>query len=318
MESAVLTSHAHRADGARSRTAAGYFFALCAGAIWGTTGPLSTALYAEGARLTDVGFWRVFLASIGFALFGLYQRELYRIDWKGLLWIGGAGGLFVALFEVAFQYAIAGVGVAGAVALLYTAPVMVAILANHLLGEKLTSIRIVLALVVMAGVWLTVTGHSNDSALPTSTGATRIMGVVGGLLSATSFAGSTLLARYAVPHYGSQRVLFFELVGGTLILAAFLPLSGHVPQPPASLAGWTYIAALGIGAVLAANFFYFAAVKRIDAAPTAVAASIEPFVGATLALVLFQQRLTLLGWAGLVLVVLGVSGGYKAEADASA
>jgi drug/metabolite transporter (DMT)-like permease len=83
------------------------------------------------------------------------------------------------------------------------------------------------------------------------------------------------------------------------------------------LPGWIYIAALGIGAVLAANFFYFAAVKRIDAAPTAVAASIEPFVGATLALVLFQQQLTALGWLGLVLVVLGVSGGYKAEAESS-
>jgi drug/metabolite transporter (DMT)-like permease len=318
MESAVLTTELSPASSARGRIAAGYLFALCAGAIWGTTGPLSTALYAEGAQLTDVGFWRVFLASIGFALFGLFRQDLYRIDSKGLLWIAGAGGIFVALFEVAFQYAIAGVGVAGAVALLYTAPVMVAILANRLLGEKLTGARIVLALVVMAGVWLTVTGHADGSALPTSTGATRIMGVIGGLLSAASFAGSTLLARYVVPRYGSQRVLFYELVGGTLILAAFLPVSGHVPQPPTSLPGWMYIAALGIGAVLAANFFYFAAVKRIDAAPTAVAASIEPFVGATLALVLFQQRLTVLGWVGLVFVVLGVSGGYKTEADASA
>ena len=317
MESAVLTTQASHAGNARSRIAAGYLFALCAGAIWGTTGPLSTALYSEGAQLTDVGFWRVFLASVGFALFGLFRRELYRIDLKGLLWIGVVGGIFVALFEVAFQYAIAGVGVAGAVALLYTAPVIVAILANRLLGEKLTTVRILLALVVMVGVWLAVNGHTDDSALPTGTGSTRVLGVIGGLLSAASFAGSTLLARYAVPKYGSQRTLFYELVGGTLILAAFLPVSGHVPQPPASLPGWVYIAALGIGAVLAANFFYFAAVKRIDAAPTAVAASIEPFVGATLALVLFQQRLTMLGWLGLGLVVLGVSGGYKAEADAS-
>ena len=318
MESALLTNEVAASSRLRGRVAAGYLFALCAGAIWGTTGPLSTALYKEGAQLTDVGFWRVLLAVIGFAIFGLFQRKLFRIDLRGLLWIGIVGGVFVALFEVAFQYAIAGVGVAGAVALLYTAPVIVAVLAHRLLGERLTVARIALAFLVMLGVWLTVTGQAEGSILPAGTGSTRVMGVVGGLLSAASFAGSTLLARYAVPRYGSMRMLFYELLGGTLMLAAFLPLSGHVPQPPSSLPGWIYIAALGIGAVLAANFFYFAAVKRIDAAPTAVAASIEPFVGATLALVLFQQQLTMLGWLGLFLVVLGVSGGYKAEADANA
>ncbi len=303
-----------RASGARNRIAAGYLFALAAGATWGTTGPLSTALYKEGAQLTAVGFWRVFLASVGFAVFGLlFQRQLFRIDRRGLLWIGVAGGLCVAVFEVAFQYAIAGVGVAGAVALLYTAPVIVAILANRLLGETLNTTRIALALVVMVGVWLTVNGHAGEAGAP-ATGATRIAGIIGGLLSAASFAASTLLARRFVPAYGSQRMLFYELVGGTLLLALFLPLVGKVPQPPPTVSGWIYIAGLGIGAVLAANFFYFAAVKRIDAAPTAVAASIEPFVGATLALILFDQRLTALGWLGLVLVVAGVAGAYRSEA----
>jgi drug/metabolite transporter (DMT)-like permease len=300
---------------AQTSRAAGYLFALAAGAIWGTTGPLSTALYAEGAQLTDVGFWRILLASIGFTIFGLFRRQLFRIDRRGLLWIGLGGGLFVALFEVAFQYAIAGVGVAGAVALLYTAPVMVAILANRLLGEKLNATRLLLALVVMVGVWLAVNGQAGESATTVSL-ATRVSGIIGGLLAAAGFAGGTLIARHIVPRYGSQRMLFFELVGGTIMLAVFLPLTGHVPQPPATGAGWIYIAALGIGAVLAANFFYFAAVKRIDAAPAAVAASIEPFVGATLALTLFNQQLTLPGWLGLVLVVVGVAGGYRAEAQA--
>jgi len=35
---------------------AGYLFALGAGAVWGTTGPLSTALYAEGGTITGIGF----------------------------------------------------------------------------------------------------------------------------------------------------------------------------------------------------------------------------------------------------------------------
>ncbi|HEX7117158.1 MAG TPA: EamA family transporter [Longimicrobiales bacterium] len=295
---------------------AGYLFALGAGTLWGTTGPLSTALYAEGAELTDVGFWRILLSVLGLAAFGLFRRDLFRIDRRGLLLVGLVGGVLVALFEVAFQFAIAGVGVAPAVALLYTAPVLVALLARPLLGEALTGSRVVIAIVVMVGVALTVNGHTSDQADPAAAAGLSnfTAGILGGLLAAVSYAGSTLLARYAVPRYGSVKVLFLELAGGTLVLALFLPLSGHTPMPAETLAGWLYIVALGIGAVLGANFFYFAGVRRIDAAPASVAASVEPVVGALLALALFGQGLTPFGWVGLLMVVGGVASGYRGEA----
>jgi DME family drug/metabolite transporter len=294
---------------------AGYLFAIGAGTLWGTTGPLSTALYAEGSRITDVGFWRVLLSTLAFAFFALIaRRDLFRADRTVLLVVMLLGGALVAVFEVAFQYAIAGVGVASAVALLYTAPVMVALLARPLLNEALTPARLFTALIVTAGVWLTVTGAIIEGTIDEGAGASgRTAGIIGGLLAAGSFAGTTLLARFSVPRYGSMKVLFYELLGGTLILAAFLPLSGHVPQPPSSIPAWLYVLALGAGAVLGANFFFFAAARRIDAAPTAIAASIEPVVGALLALALFGQRLTLSGWIGLAMVVGGVAGGYALE-----
>jgi DME family drug/metabolite transporter len=303
---------------ARSTVLAGFLFAIAAGIFWGTTGPLSTALYSEGSRLTDVGFWRVLVAVIGFLLFGALRPDLFRADRKALLYVLGIGGVLVAIFEVAFQYAIAGVGVASAVALLYTAPVIVAIVARPLLGEALTTTRLVMAILVMIGVAMTVNGSHVEGTLDPAADRARSDGVIGGLLAAGSFAGTTLLARWSVPMYGSTRVLFLELVGGTLVLALFLPATGHLPQPPATAAGWLYVMALGAGAVLAANFCFFAAVKRIDAAPTAVAASIEPVVGALLALALFGQQLTPAGWLGLFVVVGGVAGGYALESGRAA
>jgi drug/metabolite transporter, DME family len=298
------------------RRLAGYAFALTAGVLWGTTGPLSTALYAEGAEITAVGFWRVLLAVGGLVAYGLWRRGLFRIDARGLLLIGGLGGALVALFEVAFQFAIAGVGVAPAVALLYTAPVLVALLAWPLLGERVTAPRLLLALLVMVGVALTVSGGPDARATQEATGAARWSGIVGGMMAAASFAGTTLLARWAVPRYGSARMLFWELVGGSVLLAALLPATGHPIALPASAAAWAYIAALGVGAVVLANLAFFAGVKRIEAAPTAVAASIEPAVGALLALLLFGQGLTASGWLGLALVVGGVAAGYRLEAPA--
>lgn len=89
-------------------------------------------------------------------------------------------------------------------------------------------------------------------------------------------------------------------------------------MPAGTLAGWVYIMSLGIGAVLGANFCYFAAVRRIDAAPASVGASVEPVVGAILALLLFGQGLTFIGWIGLFMVVGGVASGYRGEASTQA
>src|SRR5947199_47249 len=116
-----MTASAPQAPPRASRLA-GYLLALAAGATWGTTGPLSTGLYAL-MPATSIGFWRVLLGTACLALWGLaFRRELFRVDRTGWLLVGLGGGALVALFEVAYQFAIAGAGVAGAAAMLYTAP----------------------------------------------------------------------------------------------------------------------------------------------------------------------------------------------------
>ncbi len=292
----------------------GFAMALGAGVLWGTTGPLSTALYAEGAALTDVGFWRVLLGGLALAVWGIRRPDLFRVDRRGVLVVGLLGGVCVAGFEIAYQFAIAGVGVAGAAALLYTAPVIVAIAARLVLGEALTPLRLLLALGVMAGAALTVSGGSGSiEALFASQQQGMILGIAGGLIAAVSYAGTTLIGRYAVPRYGAERVLFLEIVGGTVILAAVLPALGRTPAPPSGTAAWLYMGLLAAGTVLAANFLFFGALRRIEAAPVSVATTIEPVAGAVLALALLGQNLTTVGWLGLLLVIASVAAGYMGE-----
>src|SRR5438876_10262095 len=164
---------------------------------------------------TSIGFWRVLIGTIALAVWGLlFRRELFRTGRKGWLLVGLGGGALVALFEIAYQFAIAGVGVAGAAALLYTAPVMVAVLARVILKEALTPTRLLLALLVMAGVALTVTGGSNAGAEAARLGLGA--GIAGGLLSAMSYAGTTLMAPFAVPAYGAVRVRVPHASGAAL------------------------------------------------------------------------------------------------------
>ena len=307
-----MTTGVWQATSRRTRLA-GYLFALGAGLVWGTTGPLSTALYREGAAITGIGFWRLAVAVAGFLVYGVVRPQLFRIDRTAWLLVGLGGGVLVALFEVAYQFGIAGTGVAGAAALLYIAPVLVAVLAKPILGEKLTALRVALAVVVMAGAALTVWGGSHGAGIAGVALPSLLEGIAGGLLAMASYAGTTLLARYAVPRYGALQVLFLEIVGGLVVLVIVLPLAGHPPLAPHTASAWVYVLLLSLGAVLAANFLFFAAVKRIDAAPTSVAATIEPVVGTLLALFLLDQRLSAHGWLGLAMVVGGVAASYRSE-----
>ena len=295
---------------------AGYLFALAAGATWGTTGVLSTALFHQGQDITGIGFWRVSLGVAGLVVYGLLHPEMFQVDLKGWLLVFGGGGLLVALFEVAYPYAITGVGVAGAAALLYLAPVVVAVLGRLILGEALTPLRMLLAVLVMVGVALTVSGGNVGAVL--SGGPGLKVGILGGLIAMLSYSGTTLLARWSVPRYGSIRSLFLELFGGVVMMAVFLTLFGRSPftftARPEGVAAWAFCLAQAVGPVVGANFLFFAGVRRIDAAPTAVAATVEPVVGTLLALILFGQQLTLWGWLGLLLVVGGVATSYRSEA----
>ncbi|HEX4562273.1 MAG TPA: EamA family transporter [Gemmatimonadales bacterium] len=295
---------------------AGYLFALAAGATWGTTGVLSTALFHGGQDITGIGFWRVSVGVLGLVIYGVLHPEMLKVDLKGWLLVFGGGGLLVALFEVAYPYAITGVGVAGAAALLYLAPVVVAVLGRVILGEALTPLRMFLAVLVMLGVALTVSGGNVGTVLQGGPGLK--IGILGGLIAMLSYSGTTLLARWSVPRYGSVRSLFLELFGGVVMMAIFLTLFGRSPftytARPEGLAAWTFCLAQAVGPVVGANFLFFAGVRRIDAAPTAVAATVEPVVGTLLALALFSQQLTIWGWLGLLLVVGGVATSYRSEA----
>src|SRR5436190_19757271 len=95
---------------------------------------------------TSIGFWRIIIGTIALGLWALaFHRDLFRVDRRGWLLIGVGGGLLVALCEAAYQFAIAGAGVAGAAAVLYAGPDLVAVLGRLIRGEGLAPLRCALA-----------------------------------------------------------------------------------------------------------------------------------------------------------------------------
>jgi drug/metabolite transporter (DMT)-like permease len=195
------------------------------------------------------------------------------------------------------------VGVPSTVALLYLAPAMVVATAGPLLGEWPTARRVGLAALAVGGVWLSVAGAETVS---TTFGNA---GLRWGVLAGVSYAGYTLVGRYAAPRWGSLTTVTYTTVGACAGLAMVLPATtGGGLVLPASGPAWVVLVLYGLLTVAVAQFLFFDALGRIEAGRASIAATSEPVVASLLATALLDQGLEPVGWLGLGLVVTGVVG----------
>lgn len=276
---------------------------LAAAVLWGAIGVLSVGLFALGVSPWEVAFWRAALsAALMTGGAALLRPRLLRVpSARDALRLGGFGVVGVGVFYVAYQLALALTSVAVAVVLLYTAPVWVMLGARLWLGERLGARKLVMAALVVLGVWAVALGAAGAEV------RLSVAGVAWGIAAALAYATYYLFGKRFVPRYGVPRTLLYSLLAGTLVLGPAAALAGHPPHLRLGAGAWALLLALALGTTLLANALYYWGLHRIEAGRAAILASIEPVIASLLALALFGQRLTALGWLGVALVVAGVA-----------
>jgi drug/metabolite transporter, DME family len=130
-----------------------------------------------------------------------------------------------------------------------------------------------------------------------------------GITCGVSAAVYTVFGRMAAPRYGSLAVtLYSTLGGGLLLLVAWGVGIIEVSMPPPDT--WVLLVVFSLLTMSLATWLYFAALKRVEASRASIIATTEPVVASILAAVLLGQTMAPIGWAGLLLVVVGVAGAY--------
>lgn len=287
----------------------GYLEVAGAAALWGSSGIFTDALLARGLPPESIALLRPAVGGVVLLLTAaLFHREVFSPGWLGFLLLAGAGGIATALFQVAFQMSIAAAGVPTTVALLYLAPAFVLAASGPLLGEWPGPGQVALGALSVVGVGLTVTGVTGASTEWTA------RGVGWGVLAGSMYASYTLFGRYATPRYGSAATALHSTVGGCVMLAVALPLSGHPVVLPSTGQAWSLLVVFGILSLTLATSLYYDALGRIEAGRAAIASTLEPVVAVVLATVLLDEGLEPIGWAGLAMVVAGVAGAYALAA----
>ena len=273
---------------------AGYLLVLCAAVLWGLIGPLSKFLFAEGITPLEVAFWR---SVIGWGLFAAQAalRGAGRARTGDLPVLAAFGLVGVSLFYGSYQIAIGLVGAALGSVLLYTAPAWVAVLAWLMLGESMTGNKILALCLTLVGVACVSLGPSLLSGR--GLGAVNLPGILLGLLSGLSYATYYIFGKRYLGRYATPTLFLYALPVGCLCLLPFVSF-GHK-----SWQAWLTLAALGLTTTYGAYSVYYAGLRRLEATRTAIVASLEPVLAATLAYVWWNERFDVSGYLGSALIL---------------
>ncbi|MCG8970057.1 MULTISPECIES: DMT family transporter [Streptomyces] len=291
----------------------GLLYLIVAGAAWGTAGAAASLVY----RTSDMGpvtlsFWRC-AAGLVLLLAARPLRPRVRpavpepLRRKALRAV--LTGLGLAVFQTAYFAAVQATGLAVAtVVTLGAGPVLIALGARQVLGERLGGGGAAAVVGALAGLGVLVLGDGSTSVEP--------RGVLLALVSAAGYSAMTLLTRWwgrdGSADAASTSVGAFAVT--SLCLLPFALAEGLVPhsaEPVRLLWLLAYVAAVPTAL---AYGLYFAGAAVVRSATVSVIMLLEPVSAAALAVVLLGEHLTAATLAGTVLMLGSVAGLAVAEA----
>jgi DME family drug/metabolite transporter len=270
--------------------------------LWSTVGIASRFLFdLSPIDPLTVGAWRLLLAAplVGLLALRLPGAPLDRSDLGALLLLG----LAQAAYQGLYFGAVARVGVALATLLaLCSAPVLVALLARLILGERLSGRT-------AAAIGLAVTGAALLVGFPGPLEAdapTVALGLAMAGGSGLSYAAFTLASRRLAPRHHPARLVALGFGAGAVMLAAVaVAVNGGLVLPDSAPA-WGLVLYMGLVPTALAYVVFLWGMKRASATGSAVVVLLEPLCATALAWALFGERLGPLGALGGALLLAGV------------
>lgn len=299
--------------------------------LWATTGIVAKFLFT-GTELEAItlGLLRLVVALPFFWL--LMRREqkqlvaahpgqqvagssLRSLGLKAFLPLA-ALGLFQAFYQGSYLLAVdlTGAGIATLISLCLP-PVLVAILAAPLLGEKPNLLTVIAALAAIAGTGMLVVSDMDTA------GSLRLAGILMALLAAAVYTGFTLTSRYNSAGTPVFTTAFICFATAALLLLPVVALSGGFEGlDTLGLKHWLMIVYIGVVPTCIGYVSFFSGMKTTPATLSSIIVTLEPLFVALLAWVILGEVLGPVGIAGALILTIAVivASRYGKSPDTSA
>lgn len=271
--------------------------------LWGTTGTTATFLpdaaspLAIGAATIGIGGAILFLTA------PRMSAAVLR-DGTGRRW-ALVGALGVVVYPLAFYTSMDLVGVAvGNVVALGSGPVFAALLEWIVERDRLSGRWFASTALAVAGIAMLAVGREAGGAAETPGSA--VLGVGLGLLAGLAYALYTYASSRAIraghPSRGVMGGMFGA--GAVVLLPLLIVIGAPLLATPLSVGLTAYLA---LGPMALAYVLFGIGLRSVRSSTATTITLLEPVVATVLAVLVVGERLTGLGWAGLVLVLVGLA-----------
>ena len=276
--------------------------------LWATTGIVAKFLFT-GTELHPItlGFLRLAVAMPFFwLLMRREQRQLRQarsspLTFKALLPLA-ALGLFQAFYQGSYLLAVdlTGAGIATLIALCLP-PVLVALLAAPLLGEKPGLLTLLSLVAAIGGTAMLVLSDMDTS------GTLRLAGILMALLAAAVYTGFTLTSRYSSTGTPVFTTAFICFLTAAMILLPVVWLSGGFEGlDTLGIRQWLMIGYIGIVPTCIGYVSFFKGMQSTPATLSSIIVTLEPLFVALMAWVFLGEVLGPTGIAGALILTVAV------------
>ncbi|KGP71263.1 DMT family transporter [Pontibacillus yanchengensis] len=268
--------------------------------LWGIIGLFVTYLYEMGFTPLQVVAMRVLSSLLFLLVYVLYKdRRLLHIRLSDSKLFVGTGVISIVFFNWCLFSAMGETSMSIAFILLYTAPAFVTIFSRLLFKEWLTKRKMIALVMTVVGCAFVI------GLLPNAIEPISMYGFLLGIGSGIFYALYSIFGKFALQKYDSLTVTFYTFLFATV---AVLPSSG-IWSELALLRNaevWLYIVGLGFLSTTLPFLFYTKGLSAVESSRASIIATIEPVVASLVGLLVFQERLTLWQYGGIVLVLAAV------------
>ena len=256
-------------------------------------------LFAKWIHLPaiEITFGRVLFSSIALGAYMRIRRQSFRVDSKKDWFLLIIAGIVLALHWWSFLASIQMSTVAVGTLTFASFPLFVTFLEPLVFRQKLHLIPVVIAVVILAGVMITIPELSFENSM--------VKGILTGMLSALSYAVLTLLNKGFMDRYSGTKTAFYEQLTAAIVLLPFVLKAGV--KPTATDIG--LLLALGVITTALAHTLFITSLKALPAQLAGVFSSVETVYGILFAFLLLGEAPSARELIGAGIILLAVLAG---------
>ena len=283
---------------------------LAAGLLWGCMGLLVRSMNPCGFTSMEVVIFRAIVTSILMAvIMAIFKPGELKVKWKDIWCFLGTGIASMVFFNFCYFSCMKYTTLSVAAILLYTAPAFLMVMSAIIFKEKFTLMKVLCLLATFAGCVLVsgglpIPGFPGLNTVTDASAALSLPGLLLGLGAGFGYALYSVFSRFAIKRgYSSFTITTYTFWFATLGCAPFINWPHFIGTIGKSAGKLPLFLLLTILTTILAYLLYTKGLEGMENGMAGIIASIEPVMASIVGVVVFHEKLTVMGIIGMVLVL---------------